>query len=151
MLNKFQKLADKLQNASMEIPVGRSLFTPIDMAISGNPYCSFIAPTLRQWLKDWLCLIQCMAKKPTSVLQLIVAAPTYISYTDVCRLGAGGVWCIGKNFWILYVASGTATRYPGQSGDSRKTTRKNHNQWFGVSCLTARFFGPWGKRSITYI
>ena len=37
-LNKFQKLAGKLQHASMGISGGRSLFTPIDMAISRNPY-----------------------------------------------------------------------------------------------------------------
>ena len=36
-----------------------------------------------------------MPKTPTSVLQLVVSAPTYISYTDACCLGAGGVWCSG--------------------------------------------------------
>ena len=36
-----------------------------------------------------------MSKTPTSVLQLVVSAPTYISYTDACRLGAGGLWCSG--------------------------------------------------------
>ena len=94
-LNKFQKIGGKLQHVSMGIPGGRSLFTPIDMAISGNPYFIFITPTLRQCLEDWRCFIQCMSKTPTFVLQLIVAAPTYISYTDACRLVAGGVWCSG--------------------------------------------------------
>ena len=65
------------------------------MTISGNPDFISITPTLRQFLEDWRCLIQCMAKTPTSVLQLKVTAPTYISYTDACRLGAGGVWCSG--------------------------------------------------------
>ena len=37
-----------------------------------------------------------MAKTPTSVLQLIVATPMYISYTDACCLGDGGVWCSGS-------------------------------------------------------
>ena len=36
-----------------------------------------------------------MTKEPTSVLQLITLPPTYISYTDACKLGAGGVWCSG--------------------------------------------------------
>ena len=94
-LDKFQKLAGKLQHTSMGIPGGRSLFTPIGMAISGNPYFISITPTLHQCLEDWHCLIQCMAKTPTSVLQLIADAPTYISYTDACRLGAGGLWCSG--------------------------------------------------------
>ena len=36
-----------------------------------------------------------MSKTPTSILQLIFAAPTYISYTDACCLGAGRVWYNG--------------------------------------------------------
>ena len=39
-----------------------------------------------------------MDNTPTSVLQIIVSAPTYISYTDACRLGSGGVWCSGTKF-----------------------------------------------------
>ena len=52
-LKKFQKLAGKLQHASMVIPGGRSLFTPINMAISGNPDFILITPTLLQCLEDW--------------------------------------------------------------------------------------------------
>ena len=37
-----------------------------------------------------------MYKTPTYVLQLVFASPTYISYNDACRIGAGGVWCSGK-------------------------------------------------------
>ena len=33
----------------------------------------------------------------TSVLQLVPAPPSYISYTDACGLGAGGVWCSGSS------------------------------------------------------
>ena len=90
-LNEFQKLASKLQHAFMGTSGGHSLFTPINMTISGNPDFISIMPTLRQCLEDWQCLIQCMPKTPTSVLQLVVSAPTYISYTDACHLGAGGV------------------------------------------------------------
>ena len=79
------------------------MFTPIDMAISGHQYFISIPPTLLQCLKDWRCLIQCMAKTPTSVLQLIVSAPTYISYTDACRLGAGAVWCSGTKCLKLFL------------------------------------------------
>ena len=50
-LDKFQKLAGKLQHAPMEIPGERSLFTPIDMDISGKPYFILIIPTLRQFLE----------------------------------------------------------------------------------------------------
>ena len=81
MLDKLQKLTGKLKHASMGILGGWSLFTPIDMYTSGNPDFTLITPTLRQCHEDWRCLIECMSKTPTSVLQLVVAAPTYISYT----------------------------------------------------------------------
>ena len=58
MLNEFQKIAGKLKHASMVIPGGRSLFTPIDMAILGHPYFILITPTLLQFLEDWRCLVQ---------------------------------------------------------------------------------------------
>ena len=41
-LNPFQKLAGKLQHASLGIPIGRSLFTPLDMEMRGDP--DFIHP-----------------------------------------------------------------------------------------------------------
>ena len=44
-----------------------------------------------------------MSKTPTSILQLIFAAPTYISYTDVCRLWADGVWCSGTKCLNLFL------------------------------------------------
>ena len=52
-LNELQKLAGKLQHASIGIPGGRILFTPIDMYISGNPDVLSITPTLRQCLEYW--------------------------------------------------------------------------------------------------
>ena len=94
-LNQFQKLAGKLQHASLAIPSGRSLFTPLDMAMRNDPDVIIIDETLRQCLEDWRCLVQCMAREPTSVRLLVMCPPTYISYTDACKLGAGGVWCSG--------------------------------------------------------
>ena len=79
----------------MGIPGGRSLFNPINMAISGKPYFILITPTLHQFLEDWHCLTQCMSKTPISVLQLVFSAPTYTSYTYACCLGPGGVCCSG--------------------------------------------------------
>ena len=46
-LNEFQKLAGKLQHASMGIPGGRILFTPINTAISGNPDIISVTLTLQ--------------------------------------------------------------------------------------------------------
>ena len=81
-LNEFQRLAGKLQHAAMGIPGGKSLFTPIDMAMSGDPEFIKITPLLRQCFEDCRCLVQCMARTPTNVLKLVVNTPTYISYTD---------------------------------------------------------------------
>ena len=94
-LKLFQKLAGKLQHASLAIPSGRSLFTPIDMAMKNDPATVVIDDNLRQCLHDWRFLVQCLAQKPTHMRQLVTRPPTFISYTDACKLGAGGVWCSG--------------------------------------------------------
>ena len=31
-------------------------------------------------------------------MQLIMCLPSYISYTDDCKIGAGGVWCSGTSY-----------------------------------------------------
>ena len=94
-LNQFQKLAGNLQHASPAIPNGRLLFTPLDMAMRNDPDFITMDDTIRQCLLDWRCLVQCLASKPTSVRLLVTCPPTYISYTDACNFGAGGVWCSG--------------------------------------------------------
>ena len=94
-LNQFQKLAGKLQHASLAIPSGGSLFTPLNMTTRNDPDFIAIDETLRQCHEDWRCLVQCMAREPTSVRLLVMCPLTYISYTGACKLGAGGVWCSG--------------------------------------------------------
>ena len=94
-LNQFQKLAGKLQHASLAIPGGRALFTPFDMAMKDDPELIVLDDTLKQCIEDWRCLVQCLAHEPTAVQQLVTLPPTYIAYTDACKLGAGGVWCSG--------------------------------------------------------
>ena len=44
-----------------------------------------------------------MTKTPKYVLQLIVSTPTYISYADACRLGAGGVRYSGTKYLKLFL------------------------------------------------
>ena len=97
-LNKFQKLAGKLQHASFGIPKGRSLFSPIQMAMGGNPDFITVTIELRIILEDWRYIIKYLKNNPTSVSQLVVHPPNYIGYTDACGLGAGGVWISGIDF-----------------------------------------------------
>ena len=94
-LNQFRKLARKLQHVSLAIPRGRSLFTQLDMTVCNDPDFIGINETIRQCLEDWCYLVQCMSYEPTLVRLLVMCPTTYISYTDACKLGAGGVWCSG--------------------------------------------------------
>ena len=94
-LHTFQQLAGRLQHACLAIPGGKCLFTPVDMAMTGDPKTIPLTQSLRNTLEDWRAMIQHLKHHPTSVLQLIPAPPAYISYTDACGLGAGGVWCSG--------------------------------------------------------
>ena len=40
-------------------------------------------------------MVQCMESNPKYVSQLLMTPPSYISYTDACKLGTGGLWCSG--------------------------------------------------------
>ena len=94
-LHQFQQLAGRLQHASIAIPGGNSLFTPLDMAMRGDPTTIHITPIIQEALGDWCTLVQHLKRHPTSVLQLVRQPPHFISYIDACGLGAGGVWCSG--------------------------------------------------------
>ena len=94
-LNKFQKIAGKLQHASFGIPSGKGLFSPIQMAMKGDPDFIPISAELTIILVDWRYIIKYLKTHPTSVSQLVKEYPSYIGYTDACRLGAGGTWLSG--------------------------------------------------------
>ena len=94
-LKKFQQLAGKLQHASIGLPSGRCLFSPIQTALLGDPLFINITSYLRQALIDWKYIIMYMSKNPTSVRLLISGYPAYLGYSDSCGLGAGGVWSSG--------------------------------------------------------
>ena len=90
-LEKFQKLAGKLQNASFGIPGGRGLFSQIHMAMKGVPANVKLTAPLLQTLADWRTFVQILAKSPTSVRLLVPDYPHLLQYTDACKLGTGGV------------------------------------------------------------
>jgi hypothetical protein len=96
-LNKFQKLAGKLQHASFGIPGGTGLFSPIQKAMSNNPDFINITKDLVIILEDWRYMVQFMIKHPTSVSQLTVEYPNYLGYSDSCGIGTGGVWTSGTS------------------------------------------------------
>eukprot|EP00957_Ditylum_brightwellii_P147716 11248413-Ditylum_brightwellii.AAC.1 len=65
------------------------------MAMVGAKIEVILTPMLQEAIKDWRTIIQYMRKHPTSVLQLVSDFPHYLGYTNVCKLGAGGVWSAG--------------------------------------------------------
>ena len=90
-LKRFQELAGKLQHASLGIPGGTGLLSPLQMAMQGNPKFVTVTDYLRDTLKDWRLIIQHMKNNPTSVLQLVKDFPNFVGFSDACKLGAGGV------------------------------------------------------------
>jgi hypothetical protein len=94
-LNKYQKVAGKLQHVSYGLPGGKGLFSPIQMDMAGNPNFVNMINDIKTVLTDWVHLLSQMKQTPTSVLQLTSNYPNYIGYSDACKLGAGGAWCSG--------------------------------------------------------
>jgi hypothetical protein len=97
-LNHYQRLAGKLQHASYGLPGGQGFFSPLQMAMVGDPEFINLTPALKECLKDWQVVIRHMEKNPTSVLQLVTDYPSYIGYSDSCGIGMGGTWASGVNF-----------------------------------------------------
>ena len=95
-LNTFQELAGKLQHASLGIPNGKGLFTPINQAMINEPPTIALTPLIKQALKDWITIIRAMEARPTCVLELKPGTPHYVGYVDACGTGAGGVWIGGS-------------------------------------------------------
>ncbi len=105
-LKDLEKLVGTLQHASLAMPGGWGLFSPLTMAMKGKPKRVKITPIVRQTLLDWRTIIRQIAQNPTHVLQLVDGYPDYIGYSDACKLGAGGVWFgvtedIGYHVWRM--------------------------------------------------
>ena len=96
-LKTFQEITGKLQHASMGIPGGKGLFSPLYKALQGDPEHVVITPFLRQTLQDWKTLVRDLAAIPTPVQLLVPEYPNYLQYTDACGLGAGGIIAPGTS------------------------------------------------------
>jgi hypothetical protein len=90
-LKKFQRIAGKLQHASMGIPGGSGLFSPLQQAMAGDPKYIKIDKYIKTALQDWRTIIHYLKHNPTSVKQLVADIPDIVQYSDACKLGAGGV------------------------------------------------------------
>ncbi len=94
-LTPIQAIAGKLNHASIGIPNGRALSSPIYQATRHQPQNIRITPYLKQALLDWKTLLRQISKRPTHVLELAPTLPAYIGFVDACKTGIGGVWFSG--------------------------------------------------------
>ena len=92
-LNTFQKVAGKLQHASMGVPGGKGLFTPINKQLGKEAKWINLTRNspLRTALTDWRALLLEANKEPTKALELVHGEPAYIGIVDASKGGVGGV------------------------------------------------------------
>lgn len=91
---RYRKIIGKLRFASLCLPAGRALMTPLNYALRGDP--NFVGcgknSEVRESLGDWLQLLLDLARRPTSVHEIVAKAVDYYGYSDACKTGAAGVW-----------------------------------------------------------
>ncbi len=130
-LNDFQKLAGKLQHASLAMPGGWGLFSPIYMAMKGDPQHINMSPYLKQTLRDWRTIIKQISKVPTHVLQIVSGLPDFLGYVDACKRGCGGIW-FGLSQYIGYIV--WRFEFPKDIQDGL-ITFDNPNGWLTINDL----------------
>ncbi|KAL7546208.1 hypothetical protein ACHAWF_014642, partial [Thalassiosira exigua] len=93
-LPRFRKIIGKLRFASLCLPAGRALMSPLNRALRGDPKVIRCGRTteVHESLGDWLQLIKDLSKRPTSVHELVAKSVDFYGYCDACNTGAGGVW-----------------------------------------------------------
>ena len=97
-LKTFQSVVGRLRNAATILPAARSLFTPLNRALRGNPVVVILGPAnseLRATLLDLRTMVLDLARRPTHVNELVHRPPGYLGYCDASAFGAGGVWFSG--------------------------------------------------------
>ena len=91
----LEKIQGKLVHASMGIPNGRGLLSPLYKAVAQQQNPTILNKNLKQCLQDWKTLIRIIGSRPTSVLELVPRDPDYIGFVDASGSGVGGVWTPG--------------------------------------------------------
>ena len=102
--NHLEKLQGKLIHASLGIPSGRGLMSPLYATYLQAKEFTTMTEPIKQCLKDWKELLKQVADRKTSVLELVPADPHYIGYVDSSKSAAGGIWTNGckqlKQQWV---------------------------------------------------
>ncbi len=92
---EFEKMAGKLNHATIGMPNGRGLTSPIYNAMKKHIDDIPITAEVKLALEDWKVMLKEMTERPTHVRELVPDAPDYIGYVDACKSGVGGVWLGG--------------------------------------------------------
>ncbi|KAL7536629.1 hypothetical protein ACHAWF_005521, partial [Thalassiosira exigua] len=89
-----KKIVEKLWFAAICLPAGRTLMSPLNQAMKGDPKVINVGRNteVHESLGDWLQLIKDLGKRPTSVHELVARTVDFYGYCDACNTGAGGVW-----------------------------------------------------------
>ena len=102
--NTLEKIQGRLIHASLGIPGGRGLMSPLYAAKLQAHEFTTITPQIKQCLKDWKELVNVIGQRETSVLELVPKEAEYIAYVDASKTAVGGVWTNGtetlQNQWV---------------------------------------------------
>ena len=98
----FQKIVGKLRHAAIILPAAKSLFTPLNNAMKGDPVAVSLGKhsEVRATMLDFISLINDLAKRPTHISEIVPSDPHYIGHCDASGSGAGGVWFSGTRCMI---------------------------------------------------
>jgi len=95
-VKQLQQLQGKLIHASIRIPNGKALLSPLIALVTKfqkQPHTTIqLDEATKQALRDWRSLLSAANSKPTLCTDLVPAPPDYVGYCDASRGGAGGVW-----------------------------------------------------------
>ena len=91
--NEFRKLMGKLQHASIGVPAGKGLMTPLNHQLAKQQSTVWFRKGTqeRQALQLWKELITEAGREPTRAKELTPGKPNYVGLMDASRGGTGGV------------------------------------------------------------
>jgi hypothetical protein len=95
-LKMLQGVVGKLQHASIILQAAKGFFTPINVAMRGNPKIIKLGENfeVRAVLEDIISLLRILSLRPTHVRELMPDMPHYFGYHDAATEGAARVWLL---------------------------------------------------------
>jgi len=98
-LGELEKMMGKLMHATIGIPNGRGLLSPIIATVATKSNLrrykeksTKLNMATRQALQDWITLLPIALKEPIPCKDLMLAPADFGGFCDTSKFGAGGVW-----------------------------------------------------------